>query len=834
MTNDPVENRSIVLIVDDSLTNLAAFSEYLARLNCEVLVAINGVDALAQLEERKPDIILLDVIMPGIDGFETCRRIKKNPETKDIPLIFMTTLADTVDKVRGLSLGAVDYITKPFQEEEVVARIKTHITVNRLQKELRAQNTWLQQEIKERREAEDELQRRNHELLYSETRFRDLVMSLSDWVWECDDRFFLTYSSDRVLDLLGYEVEEVVGKTPFEFMSIEETTDFETTLTQCMSDKAPLADLEHWVYHKEGHSICLQTSGLPVFDHMGRVIGYRGASKDVTERKQMEQIAREYNTMLEMEVAERTGELEENNQRLEKEIAERQQIEAALRLSEERLNLAIHGAHYGIWDWSLDSDELYLSPRWKSLLGYEEHELSNTSAERARLIHPEDQSQAETAAQDYLAGKAPMYENIFRMQHKNGQYLWMLERGVAVWDELREHPIRFVGTLMDLTSQKQAETGLQESEERFELALRASDEGIWDWSLKHNSVSFSNGWKHMLGYGEHEIPEQFNEWQSRLHPDDQPRVMSAISDYLDKKQPTYRTVYRLRTRDDNWLWVLDRGIATWDGQGEATRFVGSCVDITDFKHTELQLRQRNEHCARVLQTIREAYWEWDRINNRAYFSPQWNQLIGYPEYENMGENVDVFRKRLAPEESESFTQALEDYLARKIDGFRYLHRLQHYDGHYLWVSSNAEAEWDEEDRPVYVLLAHRDVSAEHNLTQELEQTEGYYRELIQTAGLGLVLSQLDGAVLEANPAFTKMLGYSNHELCELNLFSSLTPEQYHGEDKEHLRELRLHGHFAPYRKTFLHRDGHEVPVRISGILVQKPDAQLIWMNVEKA
>ncbi len=93
----------------------------------------------------KPDIILLDVIMPGIDGFETCRQLKRDPQTQGIPIIFMTALSETVNKIKGFELGAVDYITKPFQQEEVLARINTHLTIRNLQKELQIKNERLTQ-----------------------------------------------------------------------------------------------------------------------------------------------------------------------------------------------------------------------------------------------------------------------------------------------------------------------------------------------------------------------------------------------------------------------------------------------------------------------------------------------------------------------------------------------------------------------------------------------------------------------------------------------------------------------------------------------------------------
>ena len=128
----------MVLIVDDNLTNLRVLVDALSEDGFNVAVAKSGERALAQLAEILPDLILLDVRMPaGIDGFETCRRLKALEETRDIPVIFMTALSDPVDKVRGFELGGVDYITKPLHVEEVLARVQTHLTLRQLQQQLR-------------------------------------------------------------------------------------------------------------------------------------------------------------------------------------------------------------------------------------------------------------------------------------------------------------------------------------------------------------------------------------------------------------------------------------------------------------------------------------------------------------------------------------------------------------------------------------------------------------------------------------------------------------------------------------------------------------------------
>ncbi|MEM9539288.1 MAG: response regulator [Cyanobacteria bacterium P01_E01_bin.42] len=138
------QNKPIILIVDDNPTNIKVLFNFLKESGFKVLVAKDGESTLSKLEEAEPDLIFLDVMMPGIDGFETCRRLKENEKTRDIPVIFMTALSETTDKVKGLSLGAVDYITKPFQQEEVLARANLHLKLRALTLELETKNHQLQ------------------------------------------------------------------------------------------------------------------------------------------------------------------------------------------------------------------------------------------------------------------------------------------------------------------------------------------------------------------------------------------------------------------------------------------------------------------------------------------------------------------------------------------------------------------------------------------------------------------------------------------------------------------------------------------------------------------
>lgn len=151
------ETPGTLLIVDDMPANISVLFEFLSEEGFRVLVAQDGKRAIQKAEYVKPDLILLDVMMPGMDGFETCRILKSQNDTKEIPIIFMTALADTLDKVKGFSLGAADYITKPIQHEEVLARVRTQLHFCQLQKQLTLQN----QELHEQK---IELEQRNMEL----------------------------------------------------------------------------------------------------------------------------------------------------------------------------------------------------------------------------------------------------------------------------------------------------------------------------------------------------------------------------------------------------------------------------------------------------------------------------------------------------------------------------------------------------------------------------------------------------------------------------------------------------------------------------------------------
>ena len=158
----PVSEQQTILIIEDQVNNVKTAVELLRAYSYRILVATSGLDGLERAALATPDVILLDIRLPGIDGVETCRRLKANPLTAPIPVIFMTALTAVEDKVRALEAGGVDYITKPFSEMELLARVRNHLELHdlqlRLEQRVQARTAELTQEIERRRRVEKERQ----------------------------------------------------------------------------------------------------------------------------------------------------------------------------------------------------------------------------------------------------------------------------------------------------------------------------------------------------------------------------------------------------------------------------------------------------------------------------------------------------------------------------------------------------------------------------------------------------------------------------------------------------------------------------------------------------
>ncbi len=280
--SDENSDQGVIVIVDDTPHNLGVLFDFLTDSGFKVLVAQDGESAIQKVEYAKPDLILLDVMMPGIDGFETCRRLKANPSTQDIPVIFLSALSDTVDKLKGFNLGAVDFITKPVQQEEVKARVITHLTLRNLQKKLEAQNLQLQAEIREKQLAETSLRQ-------AEEKYRTIFERVTEGIFQATPEGRYITANPALATILGYasptqlmaEITDI-GKQLY----VEPTRHEE--LAALLKRYETLTDFESEVYRQDRSIIWIVENINTVRDENGNLLYYEGTVSDITERKHSE------------------------------------------------------------------------------------------------------------------------------------------------------------------------------------------------------------------------------------------------------------------------------------------------------------------------------------------------------------------------------------------------------------------------------------------------------------------------------------------------------------------------------------------------------------------
>jgi PAS domain S-box-containing protein len=283
-----------------------------------------------------------------------------------------------------------------------------------------------------------------------------------------------------------------------------------------------------------------------------------------------------------------------------RDMTERKALERALRESEERLALAVAGGEEGVWDWNLETNVVTYSPRWKQMLGYDDHEIEPHLSAWERLVHPDDRPAADRAHDSVARGARSTYEAEFRLRHKDGHYVHVLSRGFPVRRQPDGRVVRIVGTHLDLTERKRADATLRESEERLKLAFAGAQEGVWDWNLQTGAVVYSSRWKEMLGYADEEIEPHVSAWERLVHPDDRSAAERAHDSVARGARPTYEAEFRLRHKDGHYVHVLSRGYPVrLEPGGPVVRIVGTHFDLTARKQAEVE-HARSELLSRLV------------------------------------------------------------------------------------------------------------------------------------------------------------------------------------------------------------------------------------------
>ncbi len=425
------------MVVDDTPESLGLLSDVLVEQGYQVQAVSSGQLALQSAAIHAPDLILLDVKMPEMDGYEVCRRLKSMEQSRNIPIIFISALDETVDKVEGFNAGGVDYVTKPFKPGELLARVGIHLNLRCMQDRLEKACAQMEAKVRERT---IQLAQADKGLRESERKFKTIFEEMQEcYLMAAMDGTILRVNPATV-QTLGYDSpEELIGKniTATIYTNPEDRRKLESVLRK----ESRVKGYELEFKRKDGEHLIADCAIRLVRGPNDQPVALEGLFRDTTERKKQEE---------------------------------------KLKRSEERYALAQRAGNIGSWDWNIQTGNLVWSDTIEPMFGFAPGEFSQTYEAFLGCVHPEDRQSVVDAMNACVQGHRD-YAIEHRIVWPDGSVRWVAETG-NVFRDGNAKAIRMLGIVQDITERKRAEDERQayihflESLERIDRAIHQADD----------------------------------------------------------------------------------------------------------------------------------------------------------------------------------------------------------------------------------------------------------------------------------------------------------------------------------------------------------------------
>jgi len=420
---------SSILIVDDHPSSLRLLRDLLAEKGYHTRSVTNGAMALTSVQAGHPDLILLDIDMPDISGFEVCRQLKADEATREIPVIFLSAATEASDKVRAFEVGGEDYVTKPFQVEEVLTRVKHHLALSRLRQQLQHMNQTLEQQVEDRtrelHETNARLRESKEVLSKAEAKFRGLMESALDGMILVNEAGEMMHVNVQAERLFGYKEEELTGQ-PCEMLIPERFSLHDRLRDAYLADpkQRPMGiGLELFGLRKDGREFPVEISLTPLHTEEGLIVSC--VIRDVTERKQAEELLTFQASLLEQ-------------------------------------------VHNGVITIDFDNRITYWNPYAETLYQWKSEDVLGKNI--VDLLSPEQLKETALRNIEKLTNEGH-WEGEFNVRRKDGSTISAHIINVGLKNANGE-PIGFIGISTDITERKQAE---EERARLFEEIIAANN-----------------------------------------------------------------------------------------------------------------------------------------------------------------------------------------------------------------------------------------------------------------------------------------------------------------------------------------------------------------------
>ncbi|HEY9851922.1 MAG TPA: PAS domain S-box protein [Leptolyngbyaceae cyanobacterium] len=503
------------------------------------------------------------------------------------------------DRIIGISTVCEEITNRKKAEEELRrAKEELEIRVAERTEKLKKVNDRLQEELFKRGRIEKQLR-------HSEARYRAIVEDQTEMIVRFAPDSTIRFVNQAYCRYFGIEENEIIGKS-YNPVIYEADQEKVAELVQSMSIENPTVIIENRVIDGRGEVRWTQWVNRMLFDQGGNLLEVQAVGRDITQLKQIEQ---------------------------------------ALRESKERLLLALEASGDGIWDWNLVTNEIYYSPQYLQMLGYEPDELPHTVETWEQLVHPDDMCWVKELLAQYLQNKAVCYQFDYRLQTKSGEWKWIADYGKVVARDEKGNPLRMIGTHQDINDRKIMEAALRHSEEQRRLALDLSHLGFWDLHIPSGNLTWNDNHFKLLGLPASSTAPNYQDWRNCIHPEDveysEENFLNSIKNHID-----YGSEYRVVHPDGSVHWLMARGRAIYDEDNQPLRSLGVILDISERKEMEASLQESDRRWRSLLDNVQLVVIGLNINGNVEYANPFFLELTGYLLEEVIGQ--DWFDSFLTP------------------------------------------------------------------------------------------------------------------------------------------------------------------------------------------
>lgn len=687
---------NLVLVVDDDALTRLQLRSLLQKEGYKIAEAINGEQALNVYSKIQPDIVLLDALMPMLDGFTCCSQLQTLPGGTETPVLMITALDDEASVERAFAAGASDYITKPINWQVLRQRVRRLLEARHAMQKLRQQTQQAQS-----REAQ--------------LRMALEAASMSTWDWDIPNNK-LTWS-DNLKAL--FRLESATYEAFLQRVHPQDRDFVNSSVMQTLQEGAEY-DIEIRIVGHHGMICWVASKGVVFRDSSGVAVRMTGVGMDITKRKQ----------------AEEALEVHANRQAL---VAELSQLALAgidlTTLMHETVTLVAQSLkveYCKVLELLSDGDALVLRAGvgWQpGLVGYATVGAGMDSQAGYTLHSQEPVIVSDLRTETRFKGppllhKHQVISGLSVVIHGKERPFGVLGAYTTTQRTFSKDDTYFLQAVANVLAtaieRHRAEDALRESEQRWQLALRGNSDGIWDWNVKTNEVFFSTRSKEMLGYSEHEIGNNLDEWMSRVHPDDMTRVTRVIQDHFAKKTPFYISEYRVRCQDGSYKWILDRGQALWDDEGTVVRMVGSHTDITERKLAEEKLQESEERFQILARATNDAVWDWDLLTDQMWWNDSVQTLFGYSP-ESVKSEATWWHEQIHSDDRERIVSDIHAVINSNQHFWSNEYRFRRANGSYAYIFDRGYVVHDNTGKPVRMIGAMMDISERKRVQEELQR-----------------------------------------------------------------------------------------------------------------